>query len=135
RRRWRFQFWVVTSSLSRSPGWLGAAASNGQLLRNLSWVSACSSEREGLHASGRLCDQQVLPLPISAPPNMRLKLTGGDRSKGNGVLCPGGHELSFKDAARGGRVARSLSAIRWAAALHASVQGGPQDLRTWSCGV
>jgi hypothetical protein len=43
---------------------------------------------------------------------MRLKLTGGDRSKGNGVLCPGGHELSFKGPARGERVARSLSAIR-----------------------
>jgi hypothetical protein len=47
-----------------------------------------------------------------SPPNMRLKLTGGDRFKGSGVLCPGGHELSFNDTARGGRVARSLSAIR-----------------------
>jgi len=45
-------------------------------------------------------------------PNKRLKLTGGDRSKGSGVFCPNGHELSFKYAALGGRVARSLSAIR-----------------------
>ena len=45
-------------------------------------------------------------------PNMRLKLTGGDRLKGSGVLCPGGHELSFNHTALGGRVARSLSAIR-----------------------
>ena len=45
-------------------------------------------------------------------PNMRLKLPGGDRSKGNGVLCAGAHELSFNDMALGGRVARSLSAIR-----------------------
>src|SRR5204862_6230485 len=45
-------------------------------------------------------------------PNKRLKLAGGDRSKGIGVLCPGGHELTFNDTARGGRVARSLSAIR-----------------------
>ena len=45
-------------------------------------------------------------------PNKRLKLTGGDRSKGSGVLCAGAHELSFNDTARGGRVARSLSAIR-----------------------
>ena len=45
-------------------------------------------------------------------PNMRLKLTGGDRSKGSGMLCPGGRELSFNDTARGGRVARRLSAIR-----------------------
>src|SRR2546426_8721919 len=46
------------------------------------------------------------------PPNHRLKLTGGDRSKGSGVLCAGAHELSFHNTARGGRVARSLSAIR-----------------------
>jgi len=45
-------------------------------------------------------------------PNKRLKLTGGDRLKGNGALCAGAHELSFNDTARGGRVARSLSAIR-----------------------
>ncbi len=45
-------------------------------------------------------------------PNMRLKLAGGDRSKGSGVLCPSGHELSFNDTPRVGRVARSLSASR-----------------------
>ena len=45
-------------------------------------------------------------------PNMRLKLTGGDRFKGSGVLCPGGHELTFNVTAPCGRVARSLSAIR-----------------------
>jgi hypothetical protein len=46
------------------------------------------------------------------PSNKRLKLAGADRSKGSGVLCPGAHEHSFTDTARGGRVARSLSAIR-----------------------
>ncbi len=46
------------------------------------------------------------------PPNKRLKLAGGDRLKGSGVLCPSGHELSFNYTARNGRVARSLSAIR-----------------------
>jgi len=45
-------------------------------------------------------------------PNKRLKLAGGDRSKGTGVLCASAHELSFTDTARGRRVARSLSAIR-----------------------
>ena len=45
-------------------------------------------------------------------PNKRLKLAGGDRFRGSGVLSPGGHELSFNDTARGGRVARSLSAVR-----------------------
>ena len=49
---------------------------------------------------------------VKVPPNMRLKLPGGDRSKGSGVLCAGAHELSFNDTARGGGVARSLSAIR-----------------------
>ena len=46
------------------------------------------------------------------PPNKRLKLAGADRFKGSGVLCPGGHELSFDHAAPCGHVARSLSAIR-----------------------
>jgi len=45
-------------------------------------------------------------------PNMRLKLAGDDRLNGIGALCPGGHELSFNGTAPGGRVARSLSAIR-----------------------
>jgi hypothetical protein len=45
-------------------------------------------------------------------PNKRLKLAGGDRSKGTGVLCADAHELSFNHTVRGGGVARSLSAIR-----------------------
>ncbi len=45
-------------------------------------------------------------------PNKRLKLPGGDRFKGSGVLCADAHELSFYYTARAGRVARSLSAIR-----------------------
>jgi len=43
---------------------------------------------------------------------MRLKLPGGDRSKGSGVLCPGEQELSFNVGCASERVARSLSAIR-----------------------
>jgi len=43
---------------------------------------------------------------------MRLKLAGGDRSKGAGVLCPGEHGLSSNGLAPAGRVARSLSAVR-----------------------
>jgi len=49
---------------------------------------------------------------VRALSNKRLKLTGGDRFKGNGVLCAGAHELSFNDTACSGRFARSLSAIR-----------------------
>jgi hypothetical protein len=52
------------------------------------------------------------PFHERALPNMRLKLAGGDRSKGIGVLCAGAHELSFNDTPRGGLVARGLSAIR-----------------------
>jgi len=47
-----------------------------------------------------------------APPNKRLKLAGGDRSKGSGVLCADARELTFNCTAPCGRVARSLSAIR-----------------------
>ena len=46
------------------------------------------------------------------PPNLRLKLSGGDPFKGSGVLCAGAHGLSFNCTAPCGRVARSLSAIR-----------------------
>ncbi len=38
----------------------------------------------------------------SAPSNMRLKLTGADRFKGSGVLCPGGHGLSSTTLAPAG---------------------------------
>jgi len=50
--------------------------------------------------------------PKRARSNKRLKLTGGDRSKGNGVLCAREHELSFDEGCANWRVARSLSAIR-----------------------
>jgi len=46
------------------------------------------------------------------PPNKRLKLAGVDRSKGSGVLCPGGHGLFVHYSCASGRIARSLSAIR-----------------------
>ncbi len=47
-----------------------------------------------------------------ARPNKPLKLAGGDRFKGSGVLCAGAHELSFDDSCAVGPVARSLSASR-----------------------
>src|SRR5207247_9670117 len=40
-----------------------------------------------------------LAWPRSWLPDKRVKLTGGDRFKGNGVLCAGAHELSFNDGA------------------------------------
>jgi len=45
-------------------------------------------------------------------PNKRLKLPGGDRSKGSGMLFACARLLSFGIGCAGGRVARSLSAIR-----------------------
>jgi len=56
----------------------------------------------------------AIPLSGRCPvlPNKRLKLPGGDRSEGSEVLCAGGHDLSFSYSCAGGRVARSLSAVR-----------------------
>ncbi len=45
-------------------------------------------------------------------PNKRLKLAGGDRPKGSGVLCAWWARTVVHHACAGGRVARSLSAIR-----------------------
>jgi hypothetical protein len=47
-----------------------------------------------------------------ALPNMALEAGGPIALKGIGVLCPGGHELSFNVKCAGGLAARSLSAIR-----------------------
>ncbi len=65
-----------------------------------------------LERSSRTLSSSLPVFGKAVLPNKRLKLAGADCSKGNGVLCPGAHELSFNDTARGGRVARSLSAIR-----------------------
>ncbi len=56
----------------------------------------------------------VASLTDGWPPNKRLKLAGGDRSKGSGVLCPwrGTDLVLVLRPCAGGRVARSLSAIR-----------------------
>src|SRR5205807_6093473 len=60
------------------------------------------------HRFAPMCSTKWLP----RLPNKRLKLAGGDRFKGNGVLCPSGHGLFVQRPCAGGRVARSLSAIR-----------------------
>jgi len=39
---------------------------------------------------------------VTQLPNKRLKLAGGDRSKGSGVLYPGGHGLSSTTLAPAG---------------------------------
>jgi len=45
-------------------------------------------------------------------PNKGLKLAGGDRSKGTGVLCARGGADFVHPPCAGARLARSLSAIR-----------------------
>jgi hypothetical protein len=45
-------------------------------------------------------------------PNKRLKLAGGDRFKGSGVFAPWRAPTVVHCSCAGGRVARSLSAIR-----------------------
>jgi len=47
-----------------------------------------------------------------APPNKRLKLAGGYRSKGTRVFAPWRARTFVQYFCAGGRVARSLSAIR-----------------------
>jgi len=46
------------------------------------------------------------------PPNKRLKLAGGDRFEGNGVFASWRAQTVVHYYCAGGRVARSLSAIR-----------------------
>jgi len=53
-----------------------------------------------------------LPGLYRAAPNKRLKLAGGDRFAGSGVLCPWRGTDYVPDPCAGARVARSLSAIR-----------------------
>jgi len=49
---------------------------------------------------------------LGLPPNKRLKLAGGDRSRGSGVLCPWRGTDFVRHPCAGERVARSLGAIR-----------------------
>src|SRR5438309_6688910 len=65
----------------------------------------------------------------AAPPNQRLKLMGDDRFKGNGVLCPWRARADVHHPYAGERVARSLSAIRWAAPSHARCGPGTWEGR------
>ncbi len=51
-------------------------------------------------------------VPWRLPPNKRLKLAGGDRLKGSGVFAPWRVWTIVHFSCAGGRVARSLSAIR-----------------------
>ena len=49
---------------------------------------------------------------MALPPNKRLKLAGGDRFKGTGVLYPWRARTVVQHPCASGHCARSLSAIR-----------------------
>jgi len=59
-----------------------------------------------------LLSAHVLSGYVRLLPNKRLKLAGGDRFRGSGVLCPSARQLTLNIMTPCGRVARSLSAIR-----------------------
>src|SRR6266566_2721072 len=88
---------LATGTVERSPDWLNATGRNGSY--------ASMSTVSGTNPTSRRACRGVLP-------NKRLKLSGGDRSKGSGALCAGAQELSFNYTAPCWRVARSLSASR-----------------------
>ena len=50
--------------------------------------------------------------PVDVPPNKRLKLAGDDRFKESRVFAPWQPRTVVQRPCAGGRVARSLSAIR-----------------------
>ena len=73
----------------------GGASGSAVLVR-----SSCAAEAPDVNRKGK------------QPPNKRLKLAGGDRFRGSGVLCPWRGTDFVPRPCAGGRVARSLSAIR-----------------------
>jgi len=82
-------------------------------------AATCSSvvrgERIRLHDHAFIaaCQSGARLTPRTVAPNKRLKLTGGDRSNGTGVLWPlTGQRTVVPRPCAGGRVARSLSAGR-----------------------
>ena len=66
---------------------------------------------------------------VSAPSNKRLKLTGGDRSKGSGVLCPDAHGLSFNCMAPCGLVAVTLPVVAPLGTVARHAAGWPEPER------
>ncbi len=92
----------------------GRAAQNGWQPSTIgnTWSRMASPAPEGAGVSladGRSRSQMAIAEPL---PNKRLKLAGGDRFKGSGVLCPWRGTDCVPHPCAGGRVARSLSAIR-----------------------
>ena len=104
-------------ALSRAKERLAESVSNGRLVLvhgNFAELARIVHEAGFVSIQGVLLDLGFSSDQMSErrPPDKRVKLPGGDRFKGTRVLCAGAHERSFKCTAPGGRVARSLSAIR-----------------------
>src|SRR5207247_3885920 len=68
-----------------------------------------SGIRRRMGSWDRCADRRV---PCRAAPNKRLKLAGALVLEEAVVSCPGGHGTFVQNSCAGGRVARSLSAIR-----------------------
>ena len=72
----------------------------------------CESRQYLAPGQRHTCPDSLWTTAPCVRPNKRLKLTGGDRSKGRGVLCPWQARTVVHYPCAGARVARSLSAIR-----------------------
>ena len=99
------------SSTSRTPSWTphGPPARAIQTTHSTTWMVPGA-----VHATELLwrASASYLIAPGKVPPNKRLKLPGGGRSKGSRVCAPWRARMSVDHSCASERVARSLSAIR-----------------------
>src|SRR3989449_393174 len=116
---------LVSTGRFAEPSWLGVRRSHQARGHSSTRFFLWSS-----HPALTLCKTALdhERIPLCAPwlhlscewkcteqaPNKRSKLAGGDGPRGSGALCADAHELSFNNGCAGGRVARSLSAMRYA---------------------
>ncbi len=104
---------AILEGLQRTPpqSWNGVALSP-RLLRVFLLTLLVLAVAIPFVGSFTRCFRRRWPALGAALPNKRLKLPGVDRSKGNGALCPWWSTDFVPRPCAGGRVARSLSAIR-----------------------
>src|SRR5438445_699707 len=101
-----------------TPGLISSPASSDPLDHSSRLLNFTSSGTSALLRSmykwGSRSRSRSFPQSLKEPlpPNKRLKLTGGDRFRGNGVLCPWRGTDFVPRPCGGGRVARRLRACR-----------------------
>src|SRR5437016_14646658 len=69
------------------------------------------------------------------PPNKRLKLAGGDRFKGTGALCPGGHGLSSPILAQAGESPAGYSLVGAASRIERTLRATRPLAQGWGTTV